>query len=72
MRTTHPCEKRGTRIRNWLTFKEISLELKIPLKSIYGYHYRGIGPKACKYGKHLRVLEEDFIKWQEERTLHSK
>lgn len=72
LRTTNPWEKWGGFIRRWLTFKEVATELQIPLKSIYGYHYKGIGPKVSKYGRHLRVLETDFIAWQEERAITGK
>jgi hypothetical protein len=46
----------------WYTFKEISNELGIPIKSIYFYHERGDGPRVYKFGKHLRVLETDLNK----------
>ncbi len=56
-------------MRNWLTFKEVANELKIPLKSFYHYHYQGMGPKTSRYGRHLRVLETDLITWQQDRTV---
>ena len=66
---TQPCQKRGKSVRNWLTFKEVANELKIPLKSFYHYHYQGMGPKTSRYGRHLRVLETDLITWQQDRTV---
>lgn len=51
----------------WFTFQELADELKIPVKSLYFYHEKGEGPKVHKFGKHLRVLESDFISW---RRLH--
>ncbi len=55
-------------MRQWLTFQEVSQEIRVPLKSLYLYHYRGDGPKTSRFGRHLRVLEADLIKWQEERA----
>ena len=49
-------------MRNWLTFEEVASELRIPLKSLYLYHYQGRGPHYSRYGKHLRVLEEEFAR----------
>ncbi len=51
-------------MNQWFTFEEISVELGIPLKSIYLYHKRGDGPKVHKFGKHLRVLNSDLLEWQ--------
>lgn len=56
-------------MRKWLTFKEVAHELQIPLKSLYYYHYQGNGPKTSRYGRHLRVLEEDLITWQKEQVV---
>ena len=53
----------------WYTFEEISDELGIPIKSIYFYHERGDGPRVHKFGKHLRVLETDFLMWQENQLI---
>jgi hypothetical protein len=53
----------------WFTFEEISIELGIPLKSIYFYHERGDGPRVHKFGKHLRVLDADLLMWQENQLI---
>lgn len=49
----------------WYTFEAIAQELQIPLKTIYFYHEKGVGPRAHKFGKHLRVLDEDFLNWKQ-------
>ena len=56
----------------WYTFEEIATQLSIPLKSIYHYHESGSGPQVHKFGKHLRVLESDFLNWQEKNLLSEK
>jgi excisionase family DNA binding protein len=54
----------------YYTFEQIAQQLGIPLKTIYFYHKRGVGPRVHKFGKHLRVLESDFIQWQEKQLLN--
>lgn len=53
----------------WYTFEGIAEELEIPLKTIYFYHERGDGPRVYKFGKHLRVLDEDFLAWKQDQLL---
>ena len=53
----------------WYTFEEISIQLGIPVKSIYFYHERGDGPRVHKFGKHLRVLDLDLLQWQENQLI---
>lgn len=55
-------------MNRYYTFKDLSALLSIPLKTIYYYHKVGQGPKTHKFGKHLRVSETSFQKWQEERV----
>jgi excisionase family DNA binding protein len=49
--------------KQWLTLKDISAELGIPLKTVYYYHESGEGPIAYKFGKHIRIKKEDFDSW---------
>ena len=44
---------------HWLTPEELRDRWNIPLSTIYAWRYKGGGPKAHKFGKHLRFLEED-------------
>ena len=53
----------------WLTLEDISLELGIPIKSIYYYHENGEGPTAYKFGKHIKVKKEDFDSWVASREI---
>jgi len=59
-------------MNRYYTFKDLSDLLSIPLKSIYYYHKIGQGPKTHKFGKHLRVSETSFQKWQEERIFDNE
>ena len=48
---------------NFLTFQEIAKRLNIPLRTLYEYNKKGIGPKAIKIGRHLRVSDSDLDAW---------
>jgi hypothetical protein len=46
------------------TFKEIPIQLGIPIKNICFYHERGVSPRVHKFGKPLRVFDVDLLQWQ--------
>lgn len=39
--------------------------LQIPLATIYQWRARGVGPRACKIGRHLRYRRSDVERWIE-------
>jgi len=45
------------------SYKEIALELEIPVSTLYKYHADGVGPKTFKIGRNLRVHETDYLHW---------
>jgi excisionase family DNA binding protein len=48
-----------------LTPTELSAELKVPLGTIYGWRYRGTGPRGIRVGKHVRFRRSDVEQWLE-------
>jgi hypothetical protein len=46
-----------------LTYAQISSRIQIPIKTLYEYRKRGIGPHTIRIGRQLRVSEEDFVNW---------
>jgi excisionase family DNA binding protein len=50
-------------LEKYLTYKEISVLLNIPLRSLYQYNKEGLGPKTSKIGRHLRVAMSDLETW---------
>ena len=50
-------------MENYLTFQEIATQLNIPLRSLYEYNKKGIGPVTTKIGRHLRVSASDLEAW---------
>ncbi len=47
----------------WQTPQELSAEIKVPVTTLYQWHYQGIGPKVHKIGKHLRYRRSDKEEW---------
>ncbi len=41
--------------------------LGVPVKTIYRWNTRGVGPKRCRVGKHVRYRPEDVEAWLIER-----
>jgi predicted DNA-binding transcriptional regulator AlpA len=54
----------------WYTFESIAKELGIPVKTIYFFHKKGVGPRVHKFGKHLRVLEDDYSAWKTKQVVN--
>jgi predicted DNA-binding transcriptional regulator AlpA len=48
------------------SYKEIALELEIPVSTLYKYNADGVGPKTLKIGRNLRVHEKDYLQWLNE------
>jgi len=43
----------------FLTPTELADLLQVPVATIYGWNYRGSGPRLVRVGKHVRFLEEE-------------
>lgn len=48
-----------------LTPTDLSAALKVPLGTIYGWRYRGKGPRGIRVGKHVRFRRSDVERWLE-------
>ena len=46
-----------------LTPEELSGWLKIPIRTIYGWRYRGASPRAIVVGRHLRYRQREVEEW---------
>ena len=42
--------------------------LHIPIGTIYGWNYRGVGPRKYKVGKHVRYRLADVEAWLERHS----
>ena len=50
-----------------ITVDEVALRLDIPKATLYGWRYRGIGPRGHKVGKHLRYRWSDVLAWLDDQ-----
>jgi excisionase family DNA binding protein len=52
--------------RDLLTLQEVARRLDVPEKTIYGWRYRGKGPKGHRVGKYVRYWWSDVVEWLEQ------
>ena len=48
-----------------LSTEEVARILVVPVSTLYGWRYKGTGPKAYRVGKHLRYRFSDVVAWLE-------
>ena len=46
-----------------LTVDEVAARLQVPKATLYGWRYKGSGPKGHRVGKHLRYRWSDVLMW---------
>ena len=51
-----------------LTAQELADYLKRPKSTLYGWRYRGDGPRAIMVGRELRYRESDVERWLDQRS----
>ncbi len=51
-----------------ISIDEVARRLDIPKTTLYGWRYKGVGPKGHKIGKHLRYRWSDVVQWLEEQA----
>lgn len=47
----------------FLTIQELADELQVPVKTIYDWRYRRVGPPGIKVGRSIRFRRTDVDKW---------
>lgn len=50
-----------------LDITELAEYLGVPLSTIYDWRTRGLGPRAYRFGKHLKFALSDVRSWMEEQ-----
>ena len=48
-----------------LDIRELSSYLGVPVSTIYDWRSRGVGPRAYRFGKHLKFAVTDVTEWIE-------
>jgi Helix-turn-helix domain len=49
-----------------LTTKELADFIRVPVKTIYDWNYRGVGPKSKRIGKRRLYERRDVCEWYEQ------
>lgn len=52
----------------FLSPDDLSEELRVPVRTIYAWRYRGEGPRGIKVGRHVRYRREDVDAWIEQQA----
>ena len=53
----------ATVARSLATPNEVAEYLQVPVKTLYTWRYKGVGPRAHRVGRHLRYRWEDVEDW---------
>ncbi len=69
MRTTPEASRGAAEAagEQWLTPKDICMQLQIPEQTFYQWRVKHIGPRAYRIGRHLRISRSDFNAWLSSR-----
>jgi excisionase family DNA binding protein len=46
-----------------LTVREVAELLQVPVRTIYDWRYRGLGPPAIRVGRHVRYEPNEVDRW---------
>jgi len=53
--------------REWIGVEEFAKELGIPVRTVYAWRSKGVGPRGATFGKHVRFRRSDIDAWIERR-----
>ena len=59
-------------MRRLLWADEVAGLLGVPVKTLYQWRYKGIGPAGVRVGRHLRYRAVDVEAWVEGRVAESR
>ncbi len=57
----------STTTGGWVGPEQLAEELGVPLRTIYAWRSTGKGPRAARFGKHLRFARADIDAWTEQQ-----
>lgn len=46
-----------------VSIDEVARRLAVPKATLYGWRYKGVGPRSHRVGKHLRYRWSDVLAW---------
>ena len=50
-----------------LTPTQVAEHLGVPITTLYGWKYKGYGPRTLRVGRHLRYRVEDVEAWVQQQ-----
>lgn len=53
---------------DWTGIEALAEELGVPVRTIYAWRSRGLGPRGYKIGKHVRFRRADVEAWLERQA----
>jgi excisionase family DNA binding protein len=63
---------RETAIRRLLWAEEVAVLLGVPVKTLYQWRYKGVGPAGVRVGRHLRYRAADVEAWIDRRAAEER
>jgi predicted DNA-binding transcriptional regulator AlpA len=51
-----------------LTIEQLAAHLQVPVKTLYDWRHRGIGPKGLRVGRYIRYRPADINSWLDTRA----
>jgi excisionase family DNA binding protein len=51
------------RDREWIGVAQLAQELDVPVRTIYHWRSRGLGPRGATFGRHVRFRRGDVEAW---------
>ena len=55
------------RLESLIDVQQLASYLDVPVKTLYAWRYRSVGPPAFRVGRHLRYRRADVQHWIEQR-----
>ncbi len=46
---------------------EVARRLDVPKSTLYGWRYKGVGPRSYRVGKHLRYRWSEVLAWLDDQ-----
>jgi excisionase family DNA binding protein len=59
----------AARVERLATPAEVASYLQVPVKTLYTWRYKRVGPRGHRVGRHLRYRWEDVEDWLESTTV---
>jgi len=58
-------------VRQLMTVEEVAELLQVPVRTIYDWRYRGLGPAAIRVGRYVRYEPDEINRWLGSHRMNS-